>query len=72
MAIIHDWHYSNIKASALKTINYRIRVSTEQIIEHKYNLNSSIALCRDLSTRHLDGQKQIWTGRNIGGWVVEG
>ena len=24
-----------------------------------------VALCRDPSTRHLDGQKRIWTGRNM-------
>ena len=30
---------------------------------------SVIALCRDPSTRHLDGYKQMWTGRNIGGRV---
>ena len=26
-----------------------------------------IALCRDLSTRHLDRYKQLWIGRNMGG-----
>ncbi len=31
-----------------------------------------IALCRDRSTRHLDGYKPLWTGRSMDGWVVDG
>ena len=31
-----------------------------------------IALCRDPSTRHLDGYKPLWMGRNTGGQVKKG
>ena len=31
-----------------------------------------IALCRDMSTHHLDGKNQMWTARNITGNVVDG
>ena len=31
---------------------------------------TTIALSRDPSTRHLDGQFQIWTGGNFRGWVT--
>ena len=46
-----------------RTVTPRIRC----LKDIKCWLFRTIALCRDPSTRHLDGYRRIWTVRNMGG-----